>query len=95
MIVLNVTYRCRSFKRGEFLDSIRREGIDQASRTEDGNIKYDYYLSTEDPDEVLLIEKWRDAAAIEAHKQQPHFKRLGELKAGLVEDTLIEKYECD
>ena len=37
--------------------------------------------------------KWADASAFEEHKQQPHFARLGELKAEYVEDTAIEIYE--
>ena len=35
----------------------------------------------------------RDAAAVEAHKGQVHFARLGELKSAYVEETVIEKYE--
>ena len=63
-----------------------------ACRAEDGNIKYDYYFATEDSDELLLIEKWRDADALARHGRQPHYARLGELKAEFVNDTTIEKY---
>ena len=44
-------------------------------------------------DELLLLEKWRDADAFEAHKRQAHFARLGELKAEFVQDTEIERFE--
>ena len=93
MIVLNVTYRCKPGKRDEFLDAIKNEGIDAASRAEDGNIKYDYYLPTKGVEEVLLVEKWKDAEAITKHGNMPHFKRLGELKADFVEETIIERFE--
>ena len=92
MIVLNVTYKCKTAKRDEYLEAIRRERIDKASRAEAGNLKYDYYISTEDTDEVLLIEKWKDAEAIEFHKNQEHFAKLGELKAEFVEETIIDKF---
>ena len=93
MIVLNVTYKCKPEMRDEFLEMIMTEGIDAGSRGETGNIKYDYYKPVDDSDELLLIEKWRDADALAAHSGQPHFARLGELKAEFVTDTVIEKYE--
>ena len=70
------------------------EGIDIAYRAEDGNIKYDYFTSTDDSDELLLIEKWRDADALAAHGRQPHFARLREIKDEFVTETIIEKYEA-
>ena len=92
MIVLNVTYKCKPEMREDFLEMIITEGIDVACRAEDGNIKYDYYFAADDSDELLLIEKWRDADALARHGRQPHFARLGELKAEFVNDTTIEKY---
>lgn len=93
MIVLNVTYKCKPDMRDEFLEMIMSEGIDDACRAEDGNIKYDYYLALNDSDELLLVEKWRDAEALALHSKQPHFARLGELKKEFVNDTIIEKFE--
>lgn len=92
MTVLNVTYKCRPGMRGEFLARITAEGIDAASRAEEGNIKYDYYIPFDGDDELLLVEKWRDEDALKAHAASPHFKRLGELKPIYVLETVIEKY---
>jgi quinol monooxygenase YgiN len=78
--------------REEFLEAIVSEGIDVACRAEAGNIKYDYYMSTAHDDEMLLVEKWRDADAVTSHGQEAHFKRLGEIKDEFVEETIIEKY---
>ena len=93
MIVLNVTYQCKPDLRDEFLEMIISEGIDAASRAESGNIRYDYYLPAGGGDELLLMEKWRDAEAIAEHKVQAHFARLQALKAEYVTDTVIERYE--
>ena len=93
MIVLNVTYKCKPDMGDEFLEAIMAEGIDEACRAEDGNIKYDYYFPADGSDELLLVEKWRDAEALAVHGKQPHFARLGELKNEFVDDTAIEKFE--
>lgn len=92
MIVLNVTYKCKPEMREEFLEMIMTEGIDAASRAEAGNIKYDYYLPVDDENELLLVEKWRDAEALAEHSKLAHFARLGELKPEYVNETIIEKY---
>ena len=94
MIVLNVTYYVKPGLREEFLEAILAEGIDEASRAEDGNIKYDYYIPFDGGDELLLVEKWRSAAALKAHAETPHFKRLGELKGDFVDETVIERFEA-
>ena len=92
MIVLNVTYKCKPSKRAEYLHAIHKEGIDESSRAEEGCLKYEYYNSTTDDDELLLIEKWKDSEAIDVHKNSEHFKRLGELKTEYVIETIIEKF---
>jgi len=93
MIVLNVTYQCIPGMRDKFLEAIAAEGIAAASRAEAGNCKYDYYFPANGGDELLLVEKWQDAAALAAHRTLPHFARLGELKPVYVTDTVIELFE--
>ena len=93
MIVLNVTYKCRPGMREEFLEAILREGIDEASRNEAGNLKYDYYLPFDGGDDLLLVEKWRDETALKAHGKTEHLQHLRELKAEYVTETVIERFE--
>lgn len=92
MLVLNVIYKCKPGKREAFLNAIKAEGIDKASRDEEGNFRYDYFLSMEDPDELFLLEYWKDEEAQKIHATQPHFIRLGEIKADYVESTELCKY---
>lgn len=92
MIVLNVTYKCKPDMRDEFLERIMMEGIDEACRAEAGNLKYDYYYSTENSDELFLLEKWQDEEVFAKHHSLPHYARLSELKAEYVLETVIEKY---
>ena len=92
MIVLNVTYKCKPEKRKEFLEMIMTEGIDAASRAEAGNIMYNYYIPTDGGDDLFLLEKWRDEAALAEYGKQPHLAKLKEIKAEYVNETVIEKY---
>ncbi|MBR0436842.1 MAG: antibiotic biosynthesis monooxygenase [Clostridia bacterium] len=92
MIVLNVTYKCKPELREAFLERIRKEAIDAASRAEAGNLKYDYYIPYDASDDLLLIEKWADEDALKAHAETPHYARLKELKPAYVTDTLVERF---
>ena len=94
MIVLNVSYLCRPGMRDEFLEMIMAEGIDVASRADEGNLKYDYYIPASGGDELLLVEKWRDGDALKAHGKMPHMARLAALKPEYVTETVIERYEA-
>ena len=93
MIVLNVTYRCKPDRREAFLERILAEGIDAASRAEAGNLQYGYFLPFEDDGSLLLVEKWRDADALDAHAKTPHYAALKEIKSEYVTETVIERFE--
>ena len=90
MIILNVTYKADAEMLDEFLEAVYAEGLDEASRNEEGNIKYDYYFPADSSDELLLVEKWRDEEAFEQHKNEAHFKRLGEIKESLGIGTVMD-----
>lgn len=90
---VEVHYFVKDGKRGEFYRTILERGIAAASRAEAGNEKYDYYLSPENENELLLIELWASAEAVQAHGQTPHFQQLAELKQAYVEDTVIRRYD--
>ena len=93
MIILNVTYKCIPGMREEFLEAIKNEGIDEASRAEAGNLKYDYYIPLDGGDDLLLVETWRDGTDLRAHAEMPHYAKLKELKPQYVTETVVERYE--
>lgn len=41
-------------------------------------VVYEIARSDDDPDQFLLYERYRDAAALEAHRATPHFKQIVE-----------------
>ena len=45
----------------------------KASQAEPGNISYDLFEDTRNPDVLTFIEQWRDEAAIAFHNATPHF----------------------
>ena len=95
MLVLNVIFKCVPGTREELRELVRAEGIDVASRSEEGNFKYEFFMSTEDPDDILLIEFWKDVDAWMHHRTLPHYAKLDEIKKGRVISAEIRKYFTD
>ena len=61
---------------------------------EAGCIQYDYFLSAQDPDQLLLVEKWTDREAHKVHMTQPHMAQVADIKARFAVDTKLEFYDC-
>lgn len=93
MYTIYVVFKCVPGKREEYIKTLQAEGIVDAVRQEDGCIRYDYYFSEKDADEILLIEAWESKRHQEIHIEQPHMARLRELKPAYVLDTKLGEFE--
>ena len=93
MYTIYVVFKCVPGKREEYIETLKKEGIVDAVRKEDGCIRYDYYFSEKDPDEILLIEAWESKKHQEIHIEQPHMARLRELKPDYVLSTTLGEFE--
>lgn len=90
---INVTYRVKPGAREEFMLALEENKIRECVLAEAGCLQYDYYLCAHRPDEILLVERWENAAAQALHMTQPHMTPLNKLKERLVEDVLLVKYQ--
>lgn len=95
MLTWNVTYHCKPGQREAFYEALRCLGIRENSLREAGNVKYDYFFSTEDSDALLLVETWTEPALQEAHCQTDVFARLQVLKAQYCDSVTIDKFTID
>lgn len=93
MYTIYVVFKCVPGKREEYIERLKSEGIVDAVRKEDGCIRYDYYFSEKDKDEILLIEAWESKRHQEIHIEQPHMARLRELKPEFVISTELGEFE--
>jgi len=92
-MVLHVYYTCRPGMAGSFVRALKDSGVQEKIRAEDGCLQYDYCLSCEQPDTVVLLERWRDAAAQSAHMARPHMEDVRRLKEAYTLDTSLQRFE--
>ena len=93
MYTIYVKFDCAEGKREDFVERVRAEGILDAIRAEDGCLRYDYYFSEADANELLLIEAWETKQHQQIHITQPHMDRLRAIKDGYIETTLLGEFE--
>ncbi len=93
MYTIYVVFKSFPGKREAFIERVKGEGIVDMVRAEDGCIRYDYYYSEKDPNEILLIEAWESVMHQQIHIEQPHMARLREIKEDYIESTTLGEFE--
>ena len=89
MYMIYVKFSCLPGKREAFIQKVKETGILEAIRGENGCLKYDYYLSEKDPNEILLIEQWESFDHQQIHLTQPHMDTLRSFKSNYITDTQL------
>lgn len=89
MYTIYVKFDCLPQMREAFIDKVKEAGILDAIRAEDGCVRYDYYLSEKDPNELLLIEQWETKQHQQTHIAQPHMERLRGFKGEYITNTTL------
>ncbi|MBE6588792.1 MAG: antibiotic biosynthesis monooxygenase [Ruminococcaceae bacterium] len=93
MYTIYVIFKCLPGKREAFVEKVKTEGILDAVRAEDGCIRYDYYYSEADANELLLVEAWESKQHQQIHIEQPHMAALRALKGDFVESTTLKEFK--
>ena len=89
MYTIYVKFTCLPDARANFIQKVKDTGVLEAIRAEDGCIRYDYYLSEKDPNELLLIEQWESKAHQQTHISQPHMVQLRGFKDAYITKTTL------
>ena len=76
-IVVNLYYTGTDGSARRFAEEMEASGTADLIRKENGNEQYRYFFPMDDPETVLLIDAWRDQAAIEDRKSVVEGKSVG------------------
>ncbi len=73
MISFTVRLKFKAEDRDEIREALR--ALTEASRKEPGCVTYIPHIVDGDADTILIYEQYKDAAAADAHRASPHFKK--------------------
>ena len=66
-ITVNLRYTGTDGNARKFVEEMISSGTVDAIRAEEGNLRYEYYQSLDDPETILLIDSWANQEAIDKH----------------------------
>ena len=79
-IVVNIYYTGRGGSARAFAEEMVSSGLVEQVRAEPGNERYEYFFPMDDPETVLLIDRWRYQSAIDAHHKSEMMPRIAALR---------------
>ena len=95
MITVNLYYTGTGGSARAFAEEMVQSGTVAAIRAEDGNLRYEYYFPMDDPETVLLIDQWRDQAAIDVHHASPMMAQIAALREKYDLHMRVERFVSD
>lgn len=94
-IVVNIYYTGKDGSARKFAQEMESSGTADKIRGEEGNLRYEYFIPMADPETVLLIDCWKDQAAIDRHHASPMMETIIELREKYDLHMRVERYVSD
>lgn len=91
MLMLMVNVKIKPGMRDEFI-AVIKEDAESTSEKEKGNFQFTVIQNNEDPDSFFFLEVYRDEAALEEHRKQPHFLKYREATATIYEGDPVRAF---
>ncbi len=91
-LTINIRYTGAPGAALAFAREMEASGTADAVRAEEGNVRYEYFQALTDPDTVLLVDRWTDQAALDAHHDSPMMARIAELRDKYDLHMSVERY---
>ena len=91
-ITVNLRYTGTDGNARKFAEEMISSGTVDAIRAEEGNLRYEYYQSLNDPETILLIDSWEDQEAIDKHHATPMMDTIAKLREKYDLHMTVERY---
>ena len=91
-IVVNIYYTGTNGSAKKFAEEMIARGIVDKIRAEEGNEKYEYFFPLDDAETVLLIDCWKDQAALDFHHKSEMMQEIANLRQKYRLKMRVEKF---
>ena len=91
-LTVNIYYTGSNGGARKFAEEMTASGLVEKIRQEEGNERYQYFFPMEDPETVLLIDRWRDQAALDVHHKTPMMEEIASLRKKYQLKMRVERF---
>ncbi len=92
-LTVNILYTGQGDSARRFAREMTDSGLVAQIRAEAGNEGYAYYFPMEDEESVLLIDTWRDQAALDGHHRSELMPKIAALREKYRLRMRVTRYE--
>lgn len=79
-LIVNIYYTGNDGNAKAFAEEMVSSGTVERIRAEEGNLGYDYFFPMDDSETVLLIDRWKDQTALDAHHKSEMMQTIASLR---------------
>jgi quinol monooxygenase YgiN len=94
-IIVNIYYTGENGNARKFAEEMIQSGTVDRIRSENGNLRYEYFQPLDNPETVLLIDQWTEQDAIDVHHASPMMQTITELREKYGLKMKVERYISD
>ena len=94
-ITINIYYMGQGGSACAFAREMTESGIVRKIREEKGNEKYEYFYPIDDPETVLLIDRWKDQESIDRHHASEMMSKIALLREKYNLKMRVERFLSD
>lgn len=91
-LVINIYYTGKDGSAKKFAEEMISSGLVEKVRNEEGNLKYEYFFPENDPETVLLIDKWKNEEALDKHHKSSMMEQIAELRKKYTLKMRVEQF---
>lgn len=91
-ITVNILYTGQNGSARAFAEEMVSSGLVEEIRAEAGNERYAYFFPMEDSESVLLIDRWKNQEAIDAHHKSEMMSEIAALRKKYGLKMKVERY---
>ena len=92
-LTINIYYTGENGNAKKFADEMVKTGVVDRVRAEKGNKKYEHFFPMDDPETVLLIDRWENREALDEHHKSPMMKEIASLRDKYHLHMKVEQYK--
>lgn len=94
-IAINILYKGKDNSARLFAEEMERDGIADKIREEEGCERYEYFFPMRDGSSVLLVDIWKDQAALDRHHKTEMMREIARLREKYDLHMSVERYISD
>ncbi len=91
-LIINIYYTGENGNARKFAEEMVSSGIVDRVRAEEGNERYEYFFPMDDPETVMLIDRWKNEKALDIHHKSEMMKEIADLRNKYNLRMIVDKF---